>query len=316
MTNKILATICAISFLTLAICVGTEFSAYAKNKSENTKFVNVNNRYKNLISPIAFPIKNNDSSPQVLAKAVYLLDINTSLPLYAKNATTELPIASTTKIATAMVVLDDYGTSLQDVVTITKSMIDVEPSVINLRLGEKITVENLLNGLLIQSGNDAAYSLAEYFGGKEKFVAQMNEKAKQIGLENTQYKDPAGLDDSGHSTAKDLATIAAYALRNQEFVSIIKKPETSICSTDGRIVHQLKNSNRLIIPNEKYYLPDVIGGKTGFTNDAGHVLVSAANRDGHAILSVILNTDRNNITASAEESKKLIEWAYASWTWN
>lgn len=265
----------------------------------------------------SYPTKNNEkATPNVWAKAYYLVDVGSARELAAKNADTKLPIASTTKIATALVVLENYGDRLQDVVTITPKMINVEETTIKLRPGEKITVESLLNGLLIMSGNDAAFSLAGYFGGKDNFVAEMNSKVRQLGAENTQYYDPAGLDDRGYSTASELATIAAYALRNPKFAEIVRTPEKTITSTDGRVLHELKSSNRMLRPGEQLYYAPAIGVKTGFTFEAGHVLISAAEQNGHRILAVVLNTNENTIVASAKESKKLLEWGFANWTWS
>jgi D-alanyl-D-alanine carboxypeptidase (penicillin-binding protein 5/6) len=262
------------------------------------------------------PNKNQDSKdPKIYAKSSYLIDVDSAYQMYADNEKTKLPIASTTKMITAIVVLEDYSSQLNDTVTITKEMINVIPSVISLRPGEKITVTNLLHGLLIMSGNDAAYSLADYFGGRKNFVIKMNEKIAQLGLSNTQVKDPAGLSDEGYSTAQDLAVIAAYALRKPEFSKIISIPRETIFSTDNRIKHDLTNSNRLIRSEEKTFFPFSIGGKTGFTYEAGHVLVSAAVKDEHKILSVILNTTEVSNDASAKESKKLLEWGFANWQW-
>lgn len=271
---------------------------------------------KNDFRPAEIPSKKESfTEPAFNAKAGILIDADSSYILFEKNANGKLPIASTTKMATALVVLEDYHDKLNDVVTITNKMTNVEPSVIQLRIGEKITVQNLLNGLLIMSGNDAAFSLAEYFGGKENFVSEMNGKVKTIGLNNTHYLDPAGLNDEGYSTAKDLATLAAYAFRNPDYARIVSTPEEDISSTDGRIVHKLTNSNRLIRPDEPLYYQNSIGGKTGFTYAAGHVLVSAAEQDGHKLIAVVLNTNEVTNSASAKESKKILEWGFNNWQW-
>lgn len=266
-------------------------------------------------SPTIIPKKKNDSKPYIAAKSVYLIDAASSYPLYEKNADQRLPIASTTKMMTAIVVLENHQDKIKDVVTITPKMTNVQETTIKLRVGEKITVESLLNGLLIMSGNDAAYALAEYFGGKESFVKEMNQKVSTLGLLNTEYHDPAGLDDNGYSTAKDLAVIAAYGMRNKIFSKIINTPETTIYSCDGAIAHELKNSNRLMRQEEPSFFPYAVGGKTGFTYEAGHVLVSAAEKDGHRIISVVLNTFEYTTLASAKESKKLLEWGFDNWSW-
>lgn len=256
------------------------------------------------------------SDPQIYAKSVILIDVNSSYVMYAKNSQEKMPIASTTKIMTAMVVLDNYQDKLTDVVTITYPMIAVEGSDIKLVPGEKITVENLLNGLLIMSGNDTAFALAIHFGGKEAFVNEMNKKANNLGLYDTEFKDPAGLDDEGYSTARDLAFLASYAMRNDKFRQIVKTSENTISSVDGAYIHELKSSNRMVKPDEFLYFQYALGIKTGFTYAAGHCLISAAQKDGHEILGVVLNTIDNSITASASESRKLLDWGFSNWIWH
>ncbi|MFA6493213.1 MAG: D-alanyl-D-alanine carboxypeptidase family protein [Patescibacteria group bacterium] len=259
--------------------------------------------------------KANAQDPKVYAKSAILIDETSFKTLYQKDSEIKVPIASTTKIMTATVVLEDYPDKMKDVVTITREMANVEGSGAQLRIGEKISVESLLKGLLIVSGNDAAYSLASYLGGKDKFVEEMNEKAVFLGLNNTFYKDPAGLDDEGYSTARDLAILASYAMRNEAFAKIVSTPEINIISEDGLVLHEFKNSNRMLRDEEQFYYPFAIGVKTGFTLDAGHCLVSSAQKDGHRLIAVILNTNENTLTASAKESRKLLDWGFSNWTW-
>lgn len=253
--------------------------------------------------------------PTIYSKAAILVDVPSAYVLYEKNADMKVPIASTTKIMTAMVVLDNHPGSLDDVVTITPQMINVEGSDIQLRSGEKITVSNLLKGLLIMSGNDAAYSLALHFGGKDSFVKEMNDKAAFLDLSDTHYQCPAGLNDDGYSSARDLAFLASYALKNPIFSQIVSTREVTVTSTDGNLIHDLKNSNRLLQIDDPSYFSYAVGVKTGFTNAAGHCLVSSAKENGHQLIGVILNTNASTITASAIESKKLLTWGFADWTW-
>lgn len=259
--------------------------------------------------------KDSQSNPNILAKTAILIDSQSFERLYEKNPQEKVPIASLTKIMTALVVLEEYPDRLSDVVNITSAMISVDGSDIQLRPGEKITVENLLKGLLIYSGNDAAFSLANFLGGKDEFVKSMNEKAQFLGLKNTHFKDPAGLDDEGFSNAKELAILATYALRNKTFAEIVKTPNIAFASVDGRVVHKLENSNRMLRVEEQFYYPWAMGVKTGFTPAAGHCLVAAAEKDGHQLISVILNTNEDSLTASAKESKKLLEWGFANYQW-
>lgn len=317
MVNRILWSISATLFVFGVGFIAKDYLNFTKFKQVSGVSVSepakLGDDFYNVIKK---PVKKeNAKDPQVFANVAYLMDYSTSYPMYGQNENQKVPIASTTKMATAIVVLENHSDKLNDIVTITPQMIAVAGSDIKLLSGEKISVDSLLKGLLIMSGNDTAFALASYFGGKEAFVNEMNDKMRQIGAYDTQYKDPAGLDDEGYSTAHDLAVIAAYALKNQQFAEIVRTPETSISSSDGRIVHDLKNSNRMVRQEEQLYYPNAIGIKTGFTNDAGHVLVSCAQKDNHKILAVILNTQENSLTASAKESKKLLEWGFDNWQW-
>jgi len=269
---------------------------------------------KALVRP---PEKSSEAGePQIAAKTAILVDIDSAYVMYEQKSDEEVPMASTTKIMTALVVLEDFGDKLNETVTITYPMVAVKGSDIKLIPGEKISVECLLKGLLIMSGNDTAFALALHFGGKEAFVSRMNAKARQLGLLNTHFADPAGLDDEGFSTARELAILGTYAMRNQNFRQIVNTTETQIASADGTITHELESSNRLLKPAESFFYPWAIGIKTGFTNEAGHCLVSAAEKEDHEILGVILYTYENSIYASARESRKLLDWGLANWTWN
>lgn len=314
--SKLLWIICVILFIVLVYVVYGSFDS-AKLFTVNSKLLT------NQVLPIINineiakpPLKTSEQSdPKIYAKSAILIDNATHKILYEQNPDEKVPIASTTKIMTALVVLEDYSDKLNDEVTITKEMISVEGSDIQLRTGEKITVDSLLKGLLIYSGNDAAYSLAIYLDGKEKFVEKMNQKANYLGLKNTFYKDPAGLSEEGYSTAKDLSILSSYALRNKDFAKIVSTPNIVIASVDGKLVHDLKNSNRMLRSEEQYYYPFAIGIKTGFTNEAGHCLIGAARNNGRDIISVVLNTQENTLVASAKESKKLLEWGFANYNW-
>lgn len=257
------------------------------------------------------PEKISDKKPNVYAKSILLMDVPTGYILYSQNPDQQIPIASTTKIMTAIVVLENY--KLDEIITISKEAVQAIGSDIQLRTDEKMTVENLLEGLLINSGNDAAYALALKAGSIEKFAEMMNIKAKEIGLKNTLFKNPAGLDDTAYSTARDLATTAAYAMRNPKFREIVKIKEKTIYSADGNISHDLKNSNRLV---GEFDYPGAIGIKTGYTPEAGHALVAAVERKNRMLISVVLNTTESTITASATESRKLFDWTYATFKFN
>ncbi|PJC65909.1 hypothetical protein CO019_00260 [Candidatus Berkelbacteria bacterium CG_4_9_14_0_2_um_filter_42_30] len=246
----------------------------------------------------------------------YLLaDLDTGEVLLSKDSDQRIPIASITKIMTAIIVLENYN--LSDVVTVPAAATQQTPTLVNLRAGEQITVSELLNCLLIKSGNDAAYAIAVFMdksGNNDiaPFVEKMNQKVGELRLDNTHFEDPAGLNDAGYSTAYDLEIITRYALKNPTFRQIIKMPEYVAKNTTGTIFHRLENSNRLITT---YQYLGAIGVKTGFTYAASHSLVGAAERDGHTLIAVILSTYVDSATASADEAKKLLDWGFENIVW-
>lgn len=197
--------------------------------------------------------------------------------IYEKNADERHLIASTTKIMTALVALDELD---QDaVVSVPHEAVLVGGSSMYLKEGELISVRGLLYGLLLQSGNDAAYTIASACGGTDVFADKMNDKARSLGLLDTHFVNPHGLDDESHySTAKDVALLAAYALENDDFLSICSCKSTKI----GQ--RYMTNHNKLLSMYE-----GTIGVKTGFTKAAGRCLVSAVNRQGRTFVCVTLN---------------------------
>lgn len=212
---------------------------------------------------------------EVSATAAVLMDADTGQILYEKNAERRMLIASTTKILTALVVLDHGG--LQQTVTVRQSHM-AEGSSMYLKPGEQVTVEELLYGLLLCSGNDAALALADYCGGLPKFVALMNEKAAHLGMVNSSFANPNGLDEENHySTARDMAILAAHAAGNAAFLRLCSTKSVTI---NGRTMH---NHNRLLREVE-----GCIGMKTGFTKAAGRTLVSCVQRDGRRLVAVTL----------------------------
>lgn len=250
--------------------------------------------------------------PLIYSKQYVLLDAETSEVIVSSGADTPIPIASTTKMTTALVALNELP--LDRVVTISGRPPLVQGSKIGLRAGESITVRNLIQGLLIYSSNDSAFALAEAFanqpGDYQKFVGEMNDFARQHHLINTVYGDPAGLDDlTGRSTARELANVARLLLREPFLAQTVSTPELNVTSVDGQIIHQLKNTNRLILPDNPLYLPNALGVKTGFTLDAGHSLVAAYSWQGRLLIGVVMNTIESTITASAQEMNKLFRWA-------
>lgn len=250
--------------------------------------------------------KENFYDIELLAKNYILLDTKSSSILSQKNSDDPVPIASTTKIMTAIIAIENYN--LNEQVTISQEAASQIGSIAGLVENEKITVKNLLYCLMLKSGNDSAFALAEHMGF-DNFVNKMNAKADYLGLKSTNYKDPAGLNDEGRSTARDLAIEAAYAIKYPIFREIVSTKSTQVTSIDDKYVHILDNSNRLISPEELFYHPNAFGIKTGYTPDAGHCLVSSFKIKDRYLVAVVLNTYEDTADASAKESKKIIDWA-------
>lgn len=212
---------------------------------------------------------------EVSAAAAVLMDADSGRLLYDKNGEKRMLIASTTKLMTALVALEQGG--LQQEITVTGGHM-AEGSSMYLRPGEKLTLEMLLYGLLLSSGNDAALAVTECMGGTVPFVARMNEKAAELGMENTHFANPNGLDDEAHySTAEDMAKLAAAAMDDPVLRRVAS---TRTARIGGRT---LTNHNKLLSRVE-----GCVGLKTGYTRAAGRTLVSCAERDGVRLVAVTL----------------------------
>lgn len=212
---------------------------------------------------------------EVSAAAAVLMDADSGRLLYDKNGEKRMLIASTTKLMTALVALEQGG--LQQEITVTGGHM-AEGSSMYLRPGEKLTLETLLYGLLLCSGNDAALAVTECMGGAVPFVARMNEKAAELGMENTHFANPNGLDDEAHySTAEDMAKLAAAAMDDPVLRRVAS---TRTARIGGRT---LTNHNKLLSRVE-----GCVGLKTGYTRAAGRTLVSCAERDGVRLVAVTL----------------------------
>ena len=243
------------------------------------------------------------AAPATAAKAAVVMEVYSNRVLYAKNADEQLAMASTTKIMTALVVLENC--ELQEVVAVAKEAQGVEGSSIYLSAGERLTVEQLLLGLMMHSGNDAAVALAIHCGGSvEGFVAMMNAKAQEIGATNTRFANPNGLPAENHyTTAYDLALIAATALQHSDFARIVNT-RTATIPWDGKDWDRtLVNKNKLLT------LYDGANGvKTGYTKAAGRCLVSSAERDGMWLVAVVLNSG-----PMYEDCAKLLDYGFENY---
>lgn len=242
-----------------------------------------------------------DTAPATSAAAMALFDLNSGVFLAQSNAEERRPMASTTKIMTGLVILERC--SLDEVLTVPAEAVGVEGSSIYLYTGEKISVRTLLYALLLSSANDAAHVLALHAAGSiPAFAALMNEKAAELGLQNTQFQNPHGLPAEGHyTTAHDLALIAAAAMNNPTFREIVSTTRYSAPQEGTDATRLFLNHNRLLRTYD-----GAIGVKTGFTKSSGRCLVSAAERNGLCLIAVTLNDGNDWRDAAA-----LFDWGFA-----
>ncbi len=250
-------------------------------------------------------LKEGKLQPVIHADSAYSMDITSNTILFTQNQHDKLPIASLTKLMTAYIILEEE--ELNSVVTVSNNAATVEGSQIYLVRGETISVEALLYGLLIQSGNDCAIALAEFnAGSEENFVKKMNQKARQLGLNETNFTSASGLDDAGYSTANDLAYLSMYLLKDEFIRNITSLSSATITGDGGYPTHNLSSTNQLL----GSYL-NVKGLKTGKTYGAGECLITVAeNPQGHEILTVILGS-----TNRFGETKLMLDWIYNSYNW-
>jgi len=239
-------------------------------------------------SPIPILISD-DPYPVVSAQAVLAVDLNSGVSLYEKEPNKKLLPASTTKMVTALVAMEFY----KDDVVLEVKNIKVDGQKMGLQNGEKMTVKDLLYGLLVYSANDAAEVFAQnYPGGRDAFIKAMNDKAKELGLTDTEFVNPTGLDGNGiYTTAKDLSIIASEAMKDPRFAKIVGTKETVVQDISGKV-------------------DGVLGVKTGWTENARENLVTYFEKDGKKIMIVVLGSqDRFG------ETEELISWINNSYMW-
>ncbi|MBQ7884922.1 MAG: D-alanyl-D-alanine carboxypeptidase [Clostridia bacterium] len=238
------------------------------------------------------------------ARAMCVIESGSSRKLYAKNENQKLPMASTTKIVTALTVLDNCE-NIDKEFEIDKRAVGIEGTSVYLKQGEVMTVRELLYGMMLPSGNDAATALAYYVGGDiDTFCDMMKQTAEKCGAYNSSFDNPHGLDSNSHyTTAYDLALITSVALKNEIFKEIVTTKSTRIRGTSEGTYRYLKNKNRLLNT-----LDGCIGVKTGYTGDAGRCLVTACERDEFQTVSVVLNCG-----PMFEESEKLLNSVYENY---
>ena len=237
------------------------------------------------------------------ARSAVLMEAETGRVLYESNAHEALPMASTTKIMTALLALEKGN--LQDTVVAGPNAYGVPGTSIYLEMGEKLTLEDMLYGLMLASGNDAAVAIAEHIGGSvDRFCRMMTAKAEEIGCENTVFSTPHGLPAQGHhTTAWDLALIAREAMKNPVFREIVATERASLPWQNHAYNRVLTNKNKLLST-----YPGALGVKTGYTRAAGRCLVFAAEREGLRLIGVVLNCPD-----WFEEATALLDQGFAQW---
>lgn len=228
------------------------------------------------------PMIKTEFVPNISAKEAIIMDADSKVVLYAKNPNVRSSTASTAKIMTALTALDYF--KLNDILTVKEATAD--GSVLGLLQGENMSFENMLYAMLLPSANDAALAISQnYPGGEVAFVSKMNEKAKLFELNNTHYADPAGLIDEGdYTTPFDMARLASFAMQNPEFRKIVGSKEQIIVDASGNNVYDLKNLNILLGQD------GVNGVKTGYTEEAGQVLVTSKEEKGKTVIIVVMDS--------------------------
>lgn len=258
------------------------------------------------------------TEPSLTSEVAILLDNKTGKILYEKNSNKKMYPASTTKIVTAILTLENCN--LNDVLTVSYNAVQSIPdgySNADLQIGEQLTVEQLLQVLLVYSANDAANVLAEYVGGSiDSFVSMMNTKVNELGLSNTHFTNAYGKHDENHyTTAYDLAIIMQYCLTNSEFRKLAGSASCAIPSTNLYGPRKYTSTNELIDPSNKNYYKYLTTGKTGYTTQAGDCLVSSSFKNDLELICVVLGGKTvNGISTRFSETKILYEYGYDNYS--
>ncbi|HVZ67238.1 MAG TPA: D-alanyl-D-alanine carboxypeptidase family protein [Patescibacteria group bacterium] len=245
-------------------------------------------------------LDNGTKKPNLSAEAAIAYDVTTNTLLYERNIKTRLPIASLTKIMTATIALETM--KLNDVLTVSKSAAEIGEDSMGLKEGDKLTLEDLLFGLVLKSGNDAGEVIAQDSPlGRDNFVYTMNKKAEDLGLTNTHFTNPTGLEGDGkqYSSAVDLLVMTRYALLDPDFTRIAATVEYEIPQTSDHSYYYLSNETNLLTS-----YPGVKGVKTGYTPEAGLCLVTFLDFKGHKIIAVLLNAQNRR-----QEMKDLLDYS-------
>jgi D-alanyl-D-alanine carboxypeptidase len=250
------------------------------------------------------------AAPAVVANAAFLFDANTGLVLYSKNADVQLPQASCTKVMTALIAVERG--KLDQVIAVgadAHALVGPDSSYMGLGTGEKLTLNDLLYGLMLPSGNDAAVAIADGIAGSvPAFVALMNQRAQQLGLTHTHFENPHGLDAPGHYTsARDLAALAAVAMRNPTIEKITSTARYDIAASPTHKAYHLMTGDDLLAGVRSPY-PGAIGVKPGYTGPAGFTMAFAAVRFGHLIVGAVLHDPSWQVRIV--DMRTLLDWGF------
>lgn len=297
-------TLTKILLLFLSILViFTSSPVYGDDLNEEEENIDISSEIENTLTEETFSNTSTDSL-NLNSRSCVVIDRLSKNILFGKNEKKQVKMASTTKIMTAIVVLEN--SSLDTIVEVSKKAAGTGGSRLGLKTGDKITIHDLLYGLLLRSGNDAAICLAESVAGSvSDFANLMNTKAQELGLSNTHFESPHGLDSDGHyTTAYELAILSDYALKNSTFLTIVGTKNYTI--TINGYPKALTNTNELL-----GNLDGVYGVKTGFTNGANRCLVTACKRGNMDIICVVLGADTKSFRT--RDSIKLIEYTFKTY---
>lgn len=288
------------------VALGVSGSIWNREQREYTTLTTTNIALETFVPrSVLLPIQKIGSEPApISASSSIIFDPDTGSILYQKNADQPVPQASLTKLMTALVVIQQYA--LDDVITIQDEW-QAEGNKIKLIPGEQVTVENLLKGLLVFSGNDAALALANHHPESyDGFIRTMNDEARKLQLLQTSYENPVGLDQpSNYSTAHDLAILMKVVLEHPKLAEILGSATADVTSIDQQLHHRLYTTNYLLDRFE-----GVVAGKTGSTEAAGECLITKNTRNGRSIITVVLGSQDR-----FADTRALTNWAFSTYEW-
>lgn len=249
-------------------------------------------------------LASNTHPPDLSARAAFAYDFSSGAILFTYNFDEKFPIASLTKLMTALVTIKNFN--VEEVVTVKRSDANVVGNSMGLVTNEKIAIKSLLYGILVSSSNDAALALASHAGGYEKFTLMMNQEAERLNLYSTKFSNPVGWDyGDNYSTVHDLSVIVNEFLKYEALSQIVKIKDIELASVDKKYTHKLTTTNKLLTENSS-----VTGIKTGFTSQAKGNLILRVEGNGRTVISIILGSDDRE-----GDSTKLLDWINKVYKW-